>query len=159
MTEQQPGDGGWGDPSGNPYAPGLPPGFDPQTGWGYGYPPQPQRPWWRAPGQLIGAATFSAVFAWVAFLCAALNHSVLTGLDKAHPLEQFVLGFFALMLLAIVWLVGVTAFVLACVGAAATVPLAVVWFRDPDRTIGAGLAMLHAVVAWGFLGSALFWVL
>ena len=158
MTEQ-PGDGGWGDPSGNPYAPGTLAGFDPRTGWGDGNSPQPQRPWWKAPGQLIGAATFSAVFAWVAFLCAALNQSVLTGLDKANPLEQFVLGFFALILLGIVWLVGMTALVLAGMGLVATVPLAVVWFRDPDRTIGAGLAMLHAVVAWGFVGSAVSWIL
>lgn len=158
MTEQ-PGDdgGGWGDPSGNPYAPGLPPGFDPQTGWGYGSPPQPRRPWWRAPGQLIGAATFSAVFAWVAFFCAAIGHSIATGVEQANPLEQLFIGMFAFMFIAFVWLVGVTALVLAGMGAVATVPLAVVWFRDPDRTIGGGLALLHAVVAWAFLAASLAW--
>ena len=151
------GQPGWGgDP--NPYAPV--PGYDPAAGpaqWQH-YPPLPRRPWYRAPGSLIGAATFSAVFAWVTLACALLARQIIVSMETADAFEAFLMGIFAIFGLAVLGVMGIVTFVLTIGGAAATVPLGVVWFRDPDRSAGAGIALAHAIVAWAAMAAAIVWI-
>ena len=182
------GQPGWGDtdPAGdpNPYAaaPGYddrawagrpPAGFDPgawsagrgadPAAWSgaaqwYHHPPLPRRPWYRAPGSLVGAATFSAVCAWVTVAAALAAREISLAMDSADPFEALLFGLFAIFGLVVAGAIGVASFLLTVGGAAATVPLAVVWFRDPRRSTAAGIALAHAVVSWAAMAAAIVWI-
>ncbi|HVF05809.1 MAG TPA: hypothetical protein VNA20_13285 [Frankiaceae bacterium] len=157
------GQPGWGvdpaprpGPASNPYAPGPPAGWGPDQ-W-QNYPPLPRRPWYRAPGSLIGAATFSAVCAWLTLVAALLARQIIVSMESADAFEALLYGLLAMVGLAVVGAIGLATFVLTVGGVVATVPLAVVWFRDPDRSAGAGLALAHAVVSWAALAAAIVWI-
>lgn len=164
------GEPGWGvDPARaldpyppNPYAPGPAPGFDPATGWGPGhwhnYPAMPRRPWYRAPGSLIGAATFSAVCAWLTALAALLARQIILTMESEESIEAFLFAIFAMGGLVILGAIGFATFLLTIGGIIGTVPLAVVWFRDPRRPAGPGLALAHAVVSWAVMAAAIVWI-
>ena len=145
----------------NPWAPDAnpplhhevvpPPGYDwdPYAGgYGYGAPP-PKRPWYRAPGTLAGAATFTALNAWVTVGMIALLVSTLNSVDDEEGfLEAIAALVVVLVLIAFIGTIGLATFCFAVAGAAATIPLVVVWFREPNRSTAAGLHALHAAVAF-----------
>lgn len=114
---------------------------------GYGV-PSATRAWYRAPGSLVGAASFSAVFAW-ATIAAILCGWVLV--HRTHPTSIFdvlfwLFGVGLLVLLLVV--VGTLTFWLTVAGAVATIPLAVTWYRSGDRTPAAVAAVAHAAFTW-----------
>jgi len=126
-------------------------------GWGYA-PPPPKRPWYKVPGTLAGAATVSAMCAWATVAAALTGLWLVHELDRLGFFEALILGLFVLAGLVIAWIAGVTAFCLSVAGAVVTIPLAIVWFRDPHRTPGDGLALAHAVVAWAAMAVAIVWL-
>lgn len=127
-------------------------------GWGFAPQPPPKRPWYKTPGTLAGAATASAMSAWVAVGSALAVIWIVRWLDRMDFFEALVLGLFGLIGLVFAGTVGIAAFCLSVAGALATVPLAVVWFRDPQRGPGDGLALAHAVVAWAAMAIAIVWL-
>lgn len=143
-------------PAVQPWTP--PPGY-PMAGYGWpGAPPPPRRPFYRAPGTLIGAATFSAVSAWFTLAGIGFGWWYLTTMESASAGEAFTMFVMAFFVLPVVLLVAFGGFCMTVAGAAATVPLAVIWFRSPDRNVVAGLHLIHAVVSWAALAIAVVWL-
>ena len=134
----------------NPYET-PPPGWVPPPGWG-GAPRPPQRKWWHAPGSLIGAATFSATFSWLAIAIIAAGYVFLPKLEPDSFEEWLLFIIFGLWVVLILFAVGLVSFWLAIAGALATVPLAIAWSRGHDRSPAALAALSTAVVSWLILG-------
>ena len=115
-----------------------------------------RRRWYQAPGTLLGAATFSGVSAWLTLLLSWAAYGFAQAIGDSGGIAILLWLVLGPILLIIVFgaLIGLA---LTVVGAIATVPLAVVWFRTPDRDTAAGVAVIHAVVAWAALVTAAVW--
>jgi hypothetical protein len=142
----------------NPWSPDHNPPVDSTEwtyGWGQPYAAPPRRPWYKAPGSLIGASTFSAVFTWITLAALAIGVQISHAMSELNGAEAFVMWLFVMFFGGFLIAIGAVAFILALAGAMAAVPLAIVWLRDPERSTAAGLSMLHAIVTWTALVVAL----
>ena len=117
----------------------------PPPGWTY--PPQPPRHWYRAPGSVTGAATFTAITSWATVVVIGLGWTLVhavptTGINFLFKIFVVGLAFVALVC------VGLVTGALAVAGAIATIPLAVAWLRTGDRSSGPVGALATASVGW-----------
>jgi hypothetical protein len=112
--------------------------------------PPARRRWYQAPGTLAGAATFSAVFAWLTV--AVITVGRLLQHLRLHSLDLILFIVLAVVVRVLLFAVGIAVFWLAVAGAIATVPRAIAWLRAGDRT-GTAIAVLsNAVASWVVLG-------
>jgi hypothetical protein len=128
------------------------------TGWGSAPPPAPnpvapdERPRRRARwvGDTLGStAAVSASVSWFLVGFGALAAYVLSSILSA---DDVVATLFAVALLFFVVLpVAVVGGVVALVTFVASIPLAVAWFRQPDRPAWPGYVLAAGVVPWTVL--------
>jgi hypothetical protein len=121
----------------------------PPYGYGYGYPqpPPPPRRWYQAPAGVTGAATFTAVFAWITVALILTGFVFLPNLGTRNPIDFLFSILFVILIFVALLVVGTVTFWLTIAGFIATLPLAVAWWRGPDRSGATMLALAHAAFA------------
>ena len=101
---------------------------------------------------LAATSVVAGVAAWVAIGIIVLGVALLASVSESDWVAQFLAVVVALAVLVPAAVVAAGVALVALCGA---IPLAVAWFRTPDRPAGPGLLFAHAVVVCGVVAAGM----